>query len=86
MARSRPSATPTRFSTSFTGRSATSSPCGAGGLPIRLRLVAALRDSMLQGELVISDANFLRAFPAVEGYRFFLVDVTRRSQHHWSGC
>src|SRR5204862_51922 len=39
------------------------------------RLVAALRDSILQGELVISEKNFLRVFPNQEGYRFFLLDV-----------
>jgi putative ABC transport system permease protein len=48
---------------------------GSNGAPVRLRLVAALRDSILQGELVISEANFLRAFPDREGYRFFLLDV-----------
>jgi putative ABC transport system permease protein len=42
---------------------------------VRLRFVAALRDSVLQGELVISEANFLRVFPGQEGYRFFLLDV-----------
>jgi ABC-type lipoprotein release transport system permease subunit len=42
---------------------------------IRLRLVGALRDSMLQGELIISEANFVRAFPRQEGYRFFLVEA-----------
>jgi putative ABC transport system permease protein len=48
---------------------------GSGGEPVRLRLMAALRDSVLQGELLISEANFLRAFPDREGYRFFLLDV-----------
>jgi ABC-type lipoprotein release transport system permease subunit len=48
---------------------------GSNGTPVRLRLVAALRDSILQGELVISEANFLHAFPDGEGYRFFLLDV-----------
>jgi ABC-type antimicrobial peptide transport system permease subunit len=49
---------------------------GAGnGSPIRLRLVAALSDSILQGELVMSEQNFLRSFPSEEGFRFFLVDV-----------
>jgi len=48
---------------------------GGRGAPVRLRLVAALRNSILQGELVISEANFLRAFPEQEGYRFFLLDA-----------
>jgi ABC-type lipoprotein release transport system permease subunit len=45
------------------------------GPPVRLRLVAALRDSIFQGELLISEENFLRAFPEQEGFRFFLLDV-----------
>jgi hypothetical protein len=43
--------------------------------PVRLRLVAALADSVFQGELLISEKNFIRAFPEQEGYRFFLLDV-----------
>jgi putative ABC transport system permease protein len=46
-----------------------------GGRPLRLRLVAALADSIFQGELLMSDANFLRLFPEEEGYRFLLVDA-----------
>ncbi|MBP1595709.1 MAG: FtsX-like permease family protein [Acidobacteria bacterium] len=48
---------------------------GYSDVPVRLRLVAALRDSLFQGELLISEANFLRAFPDQEGFRFFLLDV-----------
>jgi ABC-type antimicrobial peptide transport system permease subunit len=44
------------------------------GSPLRLRLVAALRDSMFQGELLISEANFLTSFPQNEGFRFFVLD------------
>jgi ABC-type lipoprotein release transport system permease subunit len=47
---------------------------GSGERPVRLRLVAALADSIFQGELIISDANFVRAFPDQPGYRFFLID------------
>ncbi len=47
---------------------------GTGGAPIRLRLVAALRSSILQGALLISESNFLRVFPENEGYRFFLME------------
>jgi ABC-type antimicrobial peptide transport system permease subunit len=46
----------------------------AGSHPIRLRLVAALADSIFQGELLISEQNFLRAFPDQSGYRFFLIE------------
>ncbi len=40
---------------------------------VRYKMVAALRDSILQGELLISDANFERLFPDIEGRRFFLL-------------
>jgi putative ABC transport system permease protein len=48
---------------------------GDAGRPVRLRVVAALKDSILQGALIVSEANFLRMFPGQEGHRFFLVDV-----------
>lgn len=40
---------------------------------VRYRIVAALRDSLFQGELLISESNFLRLFPGSAGYRFFLI-------------
>jgi len=45
-----------------------------GEAPLRLRLVAALQDSLFQSELIMSEKHFLRAFPRIEGFRFFLVD------------
>jgi hypothetical protein len=45
------------------------------GSPLHLRVVAALSDSIFQGELLISDANFRALFPAQQGFRFLLVDV-----------
>jgi ABC-type antimicrobial peptide transport system permease subunit len=45
------------------------------GEPLRLRLVAALSDSIFQSELLISEANFLRLFPDQGGYSYFLLDV-----------
>ncbi len=39
--------------------------------PIRLRIVAALHDSLLQGELIVSDAAFRTLFPREPGYRMF---------------
>jgi len=48
----------------------------AGGpRPVRLRLVAALADSVLQGELIISEKHFVRLFPEEQGFRFFLIDA-----------
>lgn len=48
---------------------------GAGGASVRLRVVAALADSLFQSELLMSEKNFLRAFPEQQGYRYFLVDA-----------
>ena len=44
--------------------------------PLVLKFVAALSDSVLQGELVMSEDNFVRYFPAQQGYRYFLIDAT----------
>ena len=43
---------------------------------VRFRVVAALQDSLFQGELIVSEANFLRLFPDTAGYRFFLVNAS----------
>ncbi len=43
--------------------------------PITLRIVAALTDSIFQGELLIGEQQFVRLFPEHDGYRFFLVDT-----------
>jgi putative ABC transport system permease protein len=48
---------------------------GPADRPLRLRLVGALADSIFQGEILMSEANFVRVFPAQEGYRFLLIDV-----------
>lgn len=48
-----------------------------GARPVRLRLVAALADSVFQSELLMADASFTRLFPEQEGYRFLLVDAPR---------
>jgi putative ABC transport system permease protein len=51
-----------------------------GGQPIRVRVVAALSGSLFQSELVMSENNFIRAFPDQQGYRFFLIDLPASSQ------
>jgi ABC-type lipoprotein release transport system permease subunit len=51
--------------------------------PLVVRFVGALRDSVLQGELIMGEEHFVRLFPGQEGFRFFLVDapgVTTRDQ------
>jgi putative ABC transport system permease protein len=45
------------------------------GRPLRLRIVALLRKSLFQSELLVSEAAFARHFPTRAGYRFFLVDA-----------
>jgi len=45
------------------------------GRPFKVRLVAALANSILQGSLVIDEAEFIARFPIEAGYRMFLVDA-----------
>jgi putative ABC transport system permease protein len=47
----------------------------SNGEPVRLRVVAALADSIFQSELIMSESDFLRLFPDQEGYRVFLIDT-----------
>ena len=48
---------------------------GSPDRPVRLRIVAALSDSIFQGELLMAESQFVRIFPEWEGYRFFLLDA-----------
>ena len=43
--------------------------------PLRLRIVAALSDSIFQRELLIGERHFERVFRDYDGYRFFLIDA-----------
>jgi putative ABC transport system permease protein len=43
--------------------------------PVRLRIVGALADSLLQSEIVIGEADFVRLFPRQEGYRLWLIET-----------
>jgi putative ABC transport system permease protein len=43
--------------------------------PLVLQFVASLRDSVLQGELIMAEEHFVRLFPAQQGYRLFLIDA-----------
>jgi ABC-type antimicrobial peptide transport system permease subunit len=52
--------------------------------PLRLLIVGALSDSVFQSELLMSEKNFLRLFPAEEGYRMFLIDVPNNEATHVS--
>jgi ABC-type lipoprotein release transport system permease subunit len=48
--------------------------------PVKLKVVAALADSILQSELVMAEKNFLKLFPDQEGYRLFLIDLPAPNQ------
>ncbi len=43
--------------------------------PIKLKIVATLKDSVFQSEVLIPDASFRKHFPRTEGFGFFLIDV-----------
>ncbi len=47
------------------------------GTPVRLRIVAALADSIFQGELLMAETNFIRLFPDQAGYRVFLIETEK---------
>ncbi len=46
-----------------------------GARETTFKIVGTLADSVLQGELLVSEARFVEWFPDEEGYRFFLIDV-----------
>jgi ABC-type antimicrobial peptide transport system permease subunit len=45
------------------------------GRAFKVRLVGAVANSILQGNLVIDEAEFARRFPGESGHRMFLIDV-----------
>jgi len=45
------------------------------GRNLKLKLVGGLANSIFQGNVLISDAHFNRAFPSVSGSNVFLIDV-----------
>jgi len=42
---------------------------------IHLKIVGILKDSLLQGRLLVAEDNFVRYFPSVDGYQRFLIDA-----------
>jgi hypothetical protein len=46
-----------------------------GDTEVRLRIVGALADSVLQSELIIGEAAFVRLFPRHEGYRVWMIEA-----------
>jgi hypothetical protein len=45
------------------------------GQPLKIRIVAALSGSILQGNILISEDEFIKKFPDSGGYRYFLIDT-----------
>jgi ABC-type antimicrobial peptide transport system permease subunit len=45
------------------------------GQTFKLRLVGAVANSILQGSLIIDEAEFIKRFPNESGHRMFLIDV-----------
>jgi len=49
------------------------------GHTFKLRLVGSLANSILQGSLIIDEAEFTQRFPSESGHRMFLLDVPTNS-------
>lgn len=45
------------------------------GAPVELEVVGLLKNSVLQGDLLMREADLLRVFPSASGSRFFLIDT-----------
>ncbi|NQT01204.1 MAG: hypothetical protein HQ580_04215, partial [Planctomycetes bacterium] len=45
------------------------------GVKFRLLLIGMLKNSILQGSLVISEDEFIKRFPSEDGYRLLLIDA-----------
>jgi putative ABC transport system permease protein len=45
------------------------------GQTFKVRIVGAVANSILQGQLIIDEAEFVKRFPGESGYRMFLVDA-----------
>jgi putative ABC transport system permease protein len=48
------------------------------GQPAKLRVVALLKESIFQSELLIAETSFLELFPRREGFQFFLIETPSR--------
>ncbi len=45
------------------------------GQPFKVRIIGAVANSILQGQLIIDEAEFVKRFPSESGYRQFLIDA-----------
>lgn len=55
----------------------------AQGRPVRLRLVALLAGTVLQGNVIISSRNFAALYPDTGGSRWFLIDGSPEALSRW---
>ncbi|MBL7214814.1 MAG: ABC transporter permease [Phycisphaerae bacterium] len=51
------------------------------GQVVRLQIAGILKDSVLQGRLLISENHFIEHFPSVDGYQLFLIDADWNDLH-----
>jgi hypothetical protein len=56
------------------------------GRKFNLRLVGAVANSILQGSLIIDEAEFVKRFPGESGYRMFLIDAPSNTLSHVSAA
>ena len=63
------------YSLHLNGLGATYDVRDGSGRPLRLVIVGLLGPSIFQGDLIISEAAFLRHFPQESGYRLFLIET-----------
>jgi hypothetical protein len=49
------------------------------GQAFKVRIVGAIANSILQGQLIIDEAEFVKRFPGESGYRMFLIDAPSNS-------
>lgn len=45
------------------------------GNPVTLRIIGLLAGTVLQGNVIMSEENFVRLYPDTKGYRYFLIDA-----------
>jgi putative ABC transport system permease protein len=55
------------------------------GREVRVRIVGAVANSILQGSLLIDEEAFVRLFPSEVGYRMFLVDAPSKNGERVAG-
>ncbi len=56
------------------------------GQPFKVRIVGAVANSILQGQLLIDEAAFKARFPSIAGYRMFLVDAPSNTSSNVSAA